>query len=89
MRKQILYVKANSIYYYPTAVKERSFIYYHQSYIDECSIKKISGGRIQIDYFDQGLTHDVVNKKPNCQVIISPAGLQEIKYYLSDEKTTK
>ena len=77
------YIKANDIYYRPQEKGEQDTDKIKGCFLPVCYIKQISDGRWQIDYYDDGLyvyrdSYD--NQKPSSQLILYPAGIQEIKH---------
>ena len=81
----ILHIKANGTYYYPTEPGEEPYEKFQGRYAPVCRIKKLMFGRWQIDYYDEWIpdergyyTGD--NQVPNARLILYPSGIEEIKY---------
>lgn len=74
---KLKYIKAGNKYYYPTE-KEGNWK-------PVCFIKQLSGGRFQIDMWDElSVNEEKVESyhtnTPNTKIILYPSGIQEIRY---------
>lgn len=85
---ELKYVKAANRYWYPQepgVQMEGKNIRPGVNY-PVCYIKKIPGGRIQIDFHDDSLSFSYENyirvsrDEPNSRIIIYPSGIEEIGY---------
>lgn len=87
--KILEYIKANGEYYTPQEPGVQDPKKIEGVFYPACYIKKLWFGRWQVDIYDDFAQYHIhgsstlhSNQKPNTRIILYPAGIEEIKYYI-------